>query len=362
MRLWFFVLFLLPLLGQAYVMWHSWVTLPTVLWLRLAVVLLELLAFGVFVMAFTPVKNHLSLPWATFVYEVGTSWIFILLYLFIVFLFLDVARWVHVMPKQWLCNNMWMGLGIFLFVTAIFVYGNLHYHQKERVELTYRSDKITKPLKVVMISDVHLGYHNTRRDLHQWIATINGEHPDLVLIAGDIVDGSILPVEEEKSYEEFHVLKAPVYACVGNHDYMTGIGPDLKFCEQAGIQILKDEVAYWGDLALVGRDDRTNPHRKTLAQITDSIDRHKFIVELDHQPYHLEEAEACGVDLELAGHTHNGQIWPISWLVQRMYECAYGAWTRGNTEYYISSGIGIWGGKFRIGTQSEYVVIELQPK
>ncbi len=89
------------------------------------------------------------------------------------------------------------------------------------------------------------------------------------------------------------------------------------------------------------------------------IDTTHYTILLDHQPYHLEEAEQNGIDLQLSGHTHRGQIWPLSLVVKAMYECAYGQWKRGKTDYYVSSGMGIWGGKFRIGTESEYAVITI---
>jgi predicted MPP superfamily phosphohydrolase len=82
----------------------------------------------------------------------------------------------------------------------------------------------------------------------------------------------------------------------------------------------------------------------------------KYAIVLDHQPYNLDRAEAAGVDFQLSGHTHRGQVWPISWITDHIYECSWGSHKRGNTQYYVSSGLGIWGGKFRIGTQSEYVV------
>ena len=75
--------------------------------------------------------------------------------------------------------------------------------------------------------------------------------------------------------------------------------------------------------------------------------------------YHLEEAEQCGIDFQLSGHTHRGQIWPVSWITDALYECSWGSHQRGNTRYYVSSGLGVWGAKFRIGTQSEYVVAKL---
>ena len=85
----------------------------------------------------------------------------------------------------------------------------------------------------------------------------------------------------------------------------------------------------------------------------------KFTILLDHQPYNLEEASLINIDLQLSGHTHHGQVWPLNWVTDAIYECSYGYYKKDRTEYYVSSGLGIWGGKFRIGTSSEYVVIQI---
>ena len=110
---------------------------------------------------------------------------------------------------------------------------------------------------------------------------------------------------------------------------------------------------------IIGRDDRTNLHRKSVKALTSGLDMSRYTIMLDHQPYHLEQAERAGIDFQLSGHTHYGQVWPISWIENAIYEKAYGMLTKGNTHYYVTSGLGIWGGKFRIGTQSEYVVATL---
>ena len=91
-----------------------------------------------------------------------------------------------------------------------------------------------------------------------------------------------------------------------------------------------------------------------------SAPRGYYTILLDHQPYHLEEAQQCGIDFQFSGHTHYGQVWPVSWLEDIIYEDAFGPLRKGRTGYYVSSGIGIWGGKFRIGTRSEYIVAELK--
>ena len=171
---------------------------------------------------------------------------------------------------------------------------------------------------------------------------------------------SIRPIKEERMFEEFHRLNAPVYACIGNHEFYSGEPDAQKFYEQAGIHLLQDSCTIVGDLCIIGRDDRTNRHRKSLADLMKQADRSKFTILLDHQPYFLEQTERQKIDFQFSGHTHHGQVWPISWITEHVYECAHGALQKGDTQYYITSGIGIWGGKFRIGTRSEYVVVTIK--
>jgi predicted MPP superfamily phosphohydrolase len=167
--------------------------------------------------------------------------------------------------------------------------------------------------------------------------------------------------------EEFHRLKAPVYACLGNHEFYSGVPGAKQFYKDAGIHLLIDEAAVIdSSIVIIGRDDRTNMRRKPIKELVTTTTHHlppttqHYSIVLDHQPYNLDRAEAAGVDFQLSGHTHRGQVWPISWITDRVYECSWGSHQRGNTQFYVSSGIGIWGGKFRIGTQSEYVVATLK--
>ena len=125
--------------------------------------------------------------------------------------------------------------------------------------------------------------------------------------------------------------------------------------------LLRDQSAEIdGAIVVIGRDDRTNLRRKSVRELVAQVDTSKFVILLDHQPYNLGLAEEAGIDFQLSGHTHRGQVWPISWITDAIYECSWGSHRRGNTQYYVSSGLGIWGGKFRIGTQSEYVVGEVK--
>ena len=354
----------LPILALVYIGWHIWVILPwSALWKSLLIIVL-LLCFSQLFLSIFRKFDSLPLPVSQALYEIGTSSIIVLLYLVMTFLVLDLGRLVRLVPKSLLYNNWQMALSIFVFLFAIFLYGNLHYKNKVRVPLDLETSKpLTKDYKVVMLSDLHLGYHNTRKEFARWVDMINAEKPDFILIAGDIIDGSMRPLIEERTAEEFHRLEAPVYACLGNHEYYAGSPEAQQFYQDAGIHLLIDSVAQIDScITIIGRDDRTNMRRKPLKDFQLSTLHSQFSIVLDHQPYNLDRTEAAGVDFQLSGHTHRGQVWPISWITDRVYECSWGSHQRGNTQFYVSSGIGIWGGKFRIGTQSEYVVATIHSK
>ena len=365
--MWMILFLLLPFLAIGYLTWHIWVMLPVQAGLKGLVIAIGVLSFVMLFLNFRRAFDSLPLWTARWAYEIGTSSLFVLLYLVMIFLVLDLGRLVRLVPKSFLYHNGYTAIGILVLMLGVFVYGNLHYHHKERVVLDLKSAKpLAKEYKIVMASDLHIGYHNPRKELARWVDMMNAENPDFILIAGDIIDGSMRPVIEEQMAEEFRRLKAPVYACLGNHEFYSGVPGAKQFYKDAGIHLLVDECAVIDScIVIIGRDDRTNMRRKPIKELITNT-RHLspntqyYTIVLDHQPYNLDRAEAAGVDFQLSGHTHRGQVWPISWITDRIYECSWGSHQRGNTQFYVSSGIGIWGGKFRIGTQSEYVVATLK--
>ena len=362
-KIWAIIFILLPLAGIAYSLWRTWHFLPfggVARWTVMGVMVLCLLIFfanfGVYDI------DRFPMPVARAAYEVGNSAIFILLYLVMLYLLLDGGRAVHLVPRSFL-EHSWRGtLTVVVVITGLFAYGYFHYKDKVRQPLELKTAKpIERPLTIVMLSDLHVGYHNPVGELNRWVTLVNQEHPDLVLIAGDIIDGHMRPLIDEDMAASLRRLHAPVVACLGNHEYYSGIDNALLFYKQAGIRLLRDESVNILGVNIVGRDDRTNTHRKSLHTLMKGLDRSRYTIVLDHQPYHLEEAEREGADFQLSGHTHYGQVWPISWIEDAVYEDAYGPLTKGSTHYFVTSGMGIWGGKFRIGTRSEYLVARLHP-
>ena len=366
--MWMLIFTLLPLLGIIYISWHVWVLLPwSPLW-KLLVLLLGIGAFLLMFVNFSGAHDRLPMWVATATYEIGNSMLFIMLYLTILFLVLDLGRLVHLVPKTLMVHNGLTAAGIAVLIFGLFLYGNLHYKDKKRVELQLTTDKpLPHDYRVVMVSDLHLGYHNRRAELSRWIGLFLSEKPDFIVIAGDIIDKSIRPLVEDDMAAEFRRIGCPIYACPGNHDYFSGLPKARQFYKEANIRLLSDEAVMIDScITIIGRDDRMNRHRKSLDDLMASSplffggQGETFSVLLDHQPYDLERTERAGIDFQFSGHTHRGQVWPISWITDAVYECSWGSYQRGRTQYYVSSGIGIWGGKFRIGTQSEYIVATIK--
>ena len=349
-----FLVFLLVLAG--YACWHLWRIAPQG-W-KLAVVILFVLWMASFFLSFV-YADRLPLNTATFLYEVGNTWLIAFMYLLIVFFLADVASLCHILPKAFLKSNTAGLFSVLGIVALILVSGGIHYHHKYREEMTLTTTKpLDKPLTIVLASDLHIGYHNRKAELGRWVDMINAEKPDLVLLAGDIVDRSLRPILEGNYAEEFRRLDAPVWTVLGNHEYFSDINGVEQFLGDAGIRLLKDSTAHLWGLDIIGRNDRSYPCRAALCDLAEGCDG--FTIVLDHQPSHLEEAEEAGIDFQFSGHTHRGQVWPISWVTDLIYEKSWGRYQKGGTEYYISSGLGIWGAKIRVGSQSEYLVLHLR--
>ena len=249
---------LVVLSGNVYVDWHVYRIIPLPVSLKVVIVVLMVLSFLSLLVSVSRYIDSLPHFLATAIYEVGTSWIFILLYLSMSFLLLDLGRLVHVVPKSFLFDS-WCGTGVVLAVMlSVFIYGNMHYKNKIRRSLSFTTTKVAAPVKIVVMSDLHIGYHNTRVDLSEWIDKINAENPDFVILVGDVIDRSVVPIDRQNMAEEFHRIKAPVYACLGNHEYYSGCREAVDFYSRAGINLLRDSAATFGNIAIIGRDDRTN--------------------------------------------------------------------------------------------------------
>ncbi len=361
----FSAIFLLFLAANYYVFYRIWKMMPPTAAGKIMLITCAAVLVGSFFLSMLFRNGGLPVRAVSGLYHIGTAWIFIFLYLFIVFIAADLLRVANILPMDRIMYSNWLSLGILAGVMIIiFGIGNAVYHNKKRIELTIGTGKrMERPVKIAAASDLHLGYGIGRRELSRWVEMINSEKPDIILLAGDVVDSSPYPLFKGGYAEELRKLEAPlgVWMAPGNHEYISGMDGSLRFFNEAGINVLRDSTAMFGGAFYVaGRDDRENRSRKSIAELTAGIDKNLPVILLDHQPYALDEAEAAGIALQLSGHTHLGQVWPVTWITRSLFEQAYGYLEKGDTKYWISSGLGIWGGKFRIGSRSEYIIVNLE--
>lgn len=194
---------------------------------------------------------------------------------------------------------------------------------------------------------------------------INAARPDVVLIAGDLIDMSVTPLWQERMQEVLQRLEAPlgIYLVPGNHEFISGIRESEAFIGKTPIVLLRDSVVCLPNgVQIVGRDDRTNRRRLPASELLAKADAARPILVLDHQPYddQLEQIAAAGADFALCGHTHDGQVWPMNFVTDALYRQPHGYGRWGKMQVYVSSGLGLWGPPFRIGTDSELVIIDFR--
>ena len=225
-----------------------------------------------------------------------------------------------------------------------------------------------KTLRIAAVSDIHLGSIIRKRSLKKMSGIIKDLKPDLVLLLGDIVDGEIGPVMRGDLLQYFSYPDCTdgLYAITGNHEFIGGAARTIPYIESKGIRILKDEiVTLKGGIQLIGRIDRDSyrfykKERLSLDELMKQADTTKPVILLDHQPFHLDETAKYGVDLQLSGHTHNGQMWPLNYVTKMIYELSYGYLKKGNTNFIVSSGYGLWGPRVRLGSRSEVLLINIK--
>ena len=244
-------------------------------------------------------------------------------------------------------------------------------------------------MKVVLLADTHFGYNAGVLHARELVRKINKQKPDLVCIAGDIFDNEYDAIRNpEKLEQTLRGIKSTygVYACWGNHDlneeilagftfkHKDGDLSDIKdprmkkFLKDSNIHILEDESVLINDqFYVIGRKDaslteKIHETRKAPAQLTEKLNRDKPIIMIDHQPKELQELADAGVDLDLCGHTHNGQTFPGNFTIKLMWENPCGLLIKDNMTNITTSGAGVWGPAMRIGTDSEICSINIQLK
>ena len=310
---------------------------------------------------------------------IGAIWFAFLAYFILSILVIDIVRvlngWFQFLPS-YITNNYEFtkkvtAIVVIALVGLIVFLGNLN---KRNIEI--RSLEITVPkgeskldeLNIVMASDIHLSPIDGERLLERIVEKINSVNPDIILLAGDIVDDKAIVLEERGIGESFRKLKSKygVYSINGNHEFINEVESSVRYAEKFEIKFLRDSYELIdSSFYVVGREDISMPQftgkqRKSLEEIVSNISGNYPKILLDHTPVKLEQAQKNYIDLQLSGHTHHGQIWPGNIITGMIYELSWGYKKKGETHYYVSSGAGTWGPPVRTGSSSEIVNIKVK--
>jgi uncharacterized protein len=216
-----------------------------------------------------------------------------------------------------------------------------------------------KNIRVAFVSDFHLEADVPERFLKQYIRKMNEIGPDLVLYGGDIVEGS---GEGIPGHEEIlRSLKPPpfgVYGVMGNHDRFRDYRNN--FFTRSGIVLLRDSVAIVGDLlAIAGRIDGRGP-RKSAAELMNEVPGKLPAIFVDHRPTEIDQISKTAAFASFSGHTHKGQLFPVNWHLNSIYELSHGHLLKNNTHFFVSSGIRLWGPRVRTTGKSEILVVDIR--
>ncbi|MDR3180635.1 MAG: metallophosphoesterase [Prevotellaceae bacterium] len=310
-----------------------------------------------------------------FFWLLGSLWLAALLYLFVSVVLIDVVRIIlrgfGEKPAALYAHYGMVKFSLFCFLSlGTVALVSVGYYNATRPEVRTVDIEINKRatgrsnLNIVVASDLHLGCINGRSALQRWVSTINDLQPDIVLFPGDVFDDNPATVMRKKLGDILAEIKAPlgVYFAPGNHESYGNLPRAVEYLKAHHVQVLLDEaVLVDSSFYVVGRLDRSNGIRKSLQDLLAMTSGHeKPVFSLDHQPVKLGEAAAAGINLQVSGHTHRGQLWPFSLLTKHIYELDWGYLQKENTHFYVSQGAGTWGPPVRIGTRSEIVQLRVR--
>ena len=228
----------------------------------------------------------------------------------------------------------------------------------------------SQPLRVVQVSDVHLGLLLGKRRLGTILERVREARPDLLVATGDMLDAVGDHLEPLMLMWRGVAPRLGKVAVTGNHEYYTGIPGALAFLDGAGFRVLRDETLVLPGVATVigkeylapGGMPGSPPRRRPLADLLREGDPALFTLLLNHLPTGFDEVAApLGVDLQLSGHTHGGQIFPFRWLVRLSFRHVAGAYRQGASLLYVSRGTGTWGPPLRFLAPPEVTLFEIVP-
>ncbi|MGI5979146.1 MAG: metallophosphoesterase [Oscillospiraceae bacterium] len=305
-------------------------------------------------------------------------WAVILLYVVCFALMMDLAN-VLVQKRSARAHPRWAalwrsGLVPLLCAALLLSYGCWNMRQIRETDYIIYTQKDIRPegWRVALLSDLHFGTTMDEEKLAAVCARVSEAKPDMVVLAGDIVDEHTTKSEMLAAAQVLGSIESRcgTYYVFGNHDKNNYTskkaysGDELRAALTAeGIRVMEDEsVRFAGELTLVGRRDRSEKDRQSAAALLKGVDRRDLLILADHQPKDLKDSRDAGYDLELSGHTHGGQVWPCGRVADLFNPAhvSYGHVTDGDWQLIVTSGLAGWGYAVRTEHSSEYVIVNIE--
>ena len=310
---------------------------------------------------------------------IGSFWFALMLYFFLFIVLLDFIRLLnwrfdffpHNIKEHYLLTKQIAAIVILFVVAVIIISGFINTRAIRtkilNIEISRKECKLDT-LNVVLVSDIHLSPMDGESLLSKIVTRINRLEPDIIFFAGDIVDDKPSVLNGNNIGSSFLRLKSRygIYSSTGNHEFITGIKESEKYIEDFNLNLLRDSSVRIDDgFIIAARDDRskrsfTGEERLPLEKIITETDKKYPIILMDHTPFGLDEAERNGVALQLSGHVHNGQLFPLNFITNMIYEKGWGYLKKGDTQFYVSCGAGTWGPPVRTGSYPEIVNLKIK--
>jgi predicted MPP superfamily phosphohydrolase len=323
--------------------------------------------------------EHYNINWFSInLIRLGSYVIGVFFYAILAFAFFDILNLISkVIPiyPSFIKENIsqvrfYTSTAAALIVLLTVIYGSYNSFIPRVQNLDLQIDKKVdglESLNVVAVSDIHLGTMVNKIKVKKLVDKINALNPDLVIIAGDIIDDNIKAVKKYGLIEYFNELnpKYGVHGIMGNHEYIGRSYSDIPYYENNNINMIIDSVELIDDkFYIAGRDDLQakaffNRDRKDMPSLLNGLDKSKPVILMDHQPFNLEKSQQEGVDFHFSGHTHHGQFWPLNYITGALFEQDWGYLKKGDTHFYISCGYGTALVPFRIGSHPEIVSVKM---
>jgi predicted MPP superfamily phosphohydrolase len=246
---------------------------------------------------------------------------------------------------------------------AIVIGGRVHYENvrvnEYAAEIAARSSPLGE-LTIALAADFHISDLTEPRRIERIIDRINATRPDIILLPGDILEGDRKGVDVRRYAAMFRRLRATygVYASLGNHEFHRGEW--REFFDQAGIDVLDDRwTVVAGAFVLAGRGDRPDDELVPLAKVLRGAPAHLPLILLEHDPSNFDETLLHAVDIQVSGHTHHGQLFPIHWITMLKYDLSWGYRRSGRCHFFVTSGAQTWGYPVRTVGDSEIMLIRV---